>query len=585
MTSARPRFLALASVAVLALLAPLPAAAPASPRGGPVLEKGVLVVLVPRVSFEQLLAIPEMRALSRAGGTALMSSSTALRGLLSTAFPKVQISPIPSATIDVRLTILQRGAGPVREPLGKLGEDIRREVARFSVRRLLVVVAAPSESEAMLRAKDELTPIVMATGAPGELFPPSGPLHSLASDTTRRTGVVSDLDVVPSILAFLGRPAPGARGGSLLRVADAPAPFALHARHLANRRMTVPVQTGAGIFVTVAGLFAIALLALRRRVPAWLGHGAAWLSLTVPALGTALLAAGHLPALRYSTVVPLIVVVALAGTVAFVPLRRFGLLVPPAAIGAAVLAYFVLEAALGWTAAQTPFLGGSELDGGRFYGLPNAFIGLLMGSSLYVATRLRPVAGFVLVVAAGLFAGLPGIGANLGGALTLFAAAGLWLGLRARGRLGWREAGLVAGVVVAGMAVVLAAHVFLTASPTHATRFVEGAGRTPSGIWRTVTHRLLVGWRLIVRNPFALVPVLGVPACLLLLLRPPAVVANALVPHPEWRDAMLVILLGSVVAYFANDSGAAAVGAGFGTALSGILYVSLSEQTWKMGTT
>lgn len=45
-----------------------------------------------------------------------------------------------------------------------------------------------------------------------------------------------------------------------------------------------------------------------------------------------------------------------------------------------------------------------------------------------------------------------------------------------------------------------------------------------------------------------------------------------------------MILLASVVAYFTEDSGAAAVGLGFGLALGGLLYVALIEQAWKAPT-
>jgi hypothetical protein len=240
-----------------------------------------------------------------------------------------------------------------------------------------------------------------------------------------------------------------------------------------------------------------------------------------------------------------------------------------------VLALFVLESALGWSAALTPFLGGSELDGGRFFGLPNVFIGLLLGASLYVAATIdRPLPGALVVTAAALFAGLPSTGSNLGGAVTIFAAAGLWYGIRTSGRLGLRAAAWTGAAAGLGAVAILAAHRFLASSPTHLTRFVEGES---GGVVSNVADRLGVGFGLIARNPFALIPVIGVPVCLLIVLRPPAVLRAAFASRPIWRDALLTILVGSVVAYVANDSGAAALGLGFATGLVGILYVSLLD--------
>jgi hypothetical protein len=66
------------------------------------------------------------------------------------------------------------------------------------------------------------------------------------------------------------------------------------------------------------------------------------------------------------------------------------------------------------------------------------------------------------------------------------------------------------------------------------------------------------------------------------VLRPPPSVAASFDGRDRWRDAVLTILLGSVVAYLANDTGAAALGFGFGTAMSGLLDVSLATARGKM---
>src|SRR4029450_6724629 len=96
----------------------------------------------------------------------------------------------------------------------------------------------------------------------------------------------------------------GALDGLPLRVVADPPPFELHERYLAMRRMTVPVQTAAALYVVVGGLFGIALIAMRPRVPRALARVGAWVGMSVPIMAVALLAAGHLPTLSYATVVP-----------------------------------------------------------------------------------------------------------------------------------------------------------------------------------------------------------------------------------------------------------------------------------------
>jgi hypothetical protein len=533
-------------------------------------EPRAFVFLVPAASFENLLGVSEVRALAGAGGAALMS----LQGGL----------PTHEADLPRSCQVAWRWLDPLDSGgLSEVGAEIRREVLASAADQVLVLVASTTSSPAMEAAKDLVHPLVLGSGAPAVLFELDGGPRTLGSDTTRRAGVVTDLDVRPTILEFLGRPVRSDLDGLPLRVVDDPPPIDLHERYLAMRRMSVPVQTAAGLYVTAGGLFGIGLIAMRRRVPRTLARAGAWVGMSVPALAVALLAAGHLPTLSYATVVPFVIVATAVGTLAFAPLTRRDALLPPAAIGAAVLLFFVVEAVVGWTAALTPFLGGSELDGGRFYGLPNVFVGLLIGASLYVAFRLSPAWGFALVVAVALFAGLPFAGANLGAAVSLFAAAGLWVPLRVRGRLGWRELATAAAVVVAGTAVILLSHRFLTSTPTHVTRFEEATGWNLGDLWRTFTHHLATGWHLIEQNPFALVPVVGLPATLVAVLRPPEPVRRAFQRHPAWCDALLVTLLAGVVAYVANDTGPAAAGPAFGLGLGGLVYVSLIEEPAKMG--
>lgn len=535
-----------------------------------------LVFVVPEVSFEQLMAVPEVRLLARAGGAALLANAERFQ-------PRTPVVPPALATPsrEIFVTLDPRGPGG----LAAVGAEIHRQIlaspaAFVPFDRILVLVISDRPSAQMRDVRDELPPIVMAEGSlPDLMLPPSPFPRSLTSDSTRRDGVVDGSDIQATIVQRL-HAGPAPETGAPIRIVDAPAPLELHERYLAMRRMVVPIETAAGVYVAIAALIGVALLWFRRG-PRWLIRATAFSALSTAALVVALFAAGHLPTLSYATVVPFVVGVTVLATWAFMQLGRRDALVVPAAIGVAVLAYFAVEAALGWTAALTTLHGGSELDGGRFYGLPNAFIGLLIGASVYVAHRLRPWYGFALIIGVGVFAGLPYIGSNLGGAVSLFAAAGIWLAIRERDRLGsWRGIAVVAGTVVLGTAVVLVAH-RLAPDATHITRFEESSGGL-AGAWSTFLDRLGVGWRLIERNPFGLIPVVGLFGCLWLALRPPTPVLEAFAAYPGWRDVVVTIVLAGIVAYVANDSGAAAGGMAFALGLGGLMYVSLTVVAAKM---
>jgi hypothetical protein len=512
------------------------------------------------VSLEDLLSVPGTRQVAQAGGAALLAHAAALDEVLAAA---------PRA-LDLPVAIEDLGSGEAALSALRARVNGSGYPALLGDQQLWIL------SDGSGVTGDELGAVVFAPFLTRGEAP-----RALTSDSTRRDGVVVAEDIVPTMCEVAQRICTGP--GSMMRPVDAPPPLELYDRYLAGRRMSVPIQTAAGLFVAFAGLLGVALLTFRRRVPPWLSSTGAWIAIAVVPLALSLLLAGHLPTLSYATVLPAVIAGTLLGTLAFVPVARTrGTVDALAWMGAATLGVFVLEAVLGWTGTLHTFLGGTELDGGRFYGLPNVDIGLLLGASVYVAYRLPDIrTGVMLILAVALFAGLPFAGANLGAAVTLGATAGLWCGLRGkRGLLSTVVAMLVGAA--AGLAVTLVLNRFVPGPGTHITEFVEGQG---GSVLSTVAHRFATGFHLIAQNPFAILPVIGVPVTLLAVLHPPAPVAASFAQHPGWREALLTILLGSVVAYAANDTGAAALGLGFGAALGALLFVSLRDRPWMMEAT
>jgi hypothetical protein len=227
------------------------------------------------------------------------------------------------------------------------------------------------------------------------------------------------------------------------------------------------------------------------------------------------------------------------------------------------------------------FLGGTSLDGGRFFGLPNAATGLILGSAVYVAASLRPRIGYAVIVATALVVGLPWTGSDIGGAVALFAGAGIWIALRLEGP-GWRRVIVAVGTVVVGTGVVLAAHRFLVSAPTHGTRFVETAAANPGDVWTTLWDRWGIGLALLRRSPSGLLYLAGMPILMWCVIRPRGVLREIFERLPQWRTAMLAILWASVVAFAVNDTGVSAVGFGFAMALGGTLYVPLADEPGKI---
>ncbi|HEX6264392.1 MAG TPA: hypothetical protein VF036_03825 [Actinomycetota bacterium] len=449
----------------------------------------------------------------------------------------------------------------------------------------LVVIVSRSPLITGRNEGDELGAVVAAWVDPDEMFDAAGQLivtdeepKALTSDSTRRAGVVADVDPAATVAEWLDLPYDA---GAPIERTDEPAPLDLYERYLQQRRLAVPIAAASWGVMLLFGLAGLLALAFRRSAsPRTLAVAGALVG-SLPWLALGLLLVGHVPSLTYATVVPsllLIVVVGVAFT-RWVEARR-GIFVSVAACGAVILVILGIEAALGWPAAATPLAGGGQLDGGRFFGMPNVEIGIVLGSAMFLAHRLRVSSGVLLLAACALVAGSPWTGSNFGAAITLFAAAGMWPAIQRR-RPWWMIAVITGVTTAVGTAAVALMHRHLTGRSTHVTAFLEETDGVMGAIERQL-DRLGVGLDLIAGNPLAAIPVVGTLVLLLIVLRPWPAIARSFEGHDAWRDAVLVILLGSVIAYLAEDTGAAAVGFAFGFALSGLLGVSLAAARGKM---
>jgi hypothetical protein len=359
--------------------------------------------------------------------------------------------------------------------------------------------------------------------------------------------------VEPTVRRFLG--APVSEGpGSPIRV-EGEAPTELAERYEEWHRSAGP----AGLAVLVFALSSLAA-ALVLVIRPWTGAGrlvSLWVLFSTAVL-VALVPAGLLPDLRLPVVLPAIAVIAALLTAGAVAAAGASTTRPVALVAGTGLALVVLDAAFGWPMGLTPLLGGSALEGVRFFGLGNPYAGIVLSGAVLVAAAVRPWAGVALLLGAALFAGLPFLGADLGGGLTLFAAAAMWYSLRVRGLFGWREVVLTAAALLSGLAILAVAHTVLPSPATHVARTIEGAG--PLELVEVFLRRLRLNLEATSAVPASWLAVLGLPAWLAVAWRRPGRFREPLERDEAWRHAAAVLAVGGMLGYVLNDTyGMAAV--------------------------
>ena len=535
----------------------------------------VHVFLIEGASYDELMSIDAAGQLAGHGGSALLANSEELADQARALAPDPSVASGASGT---EVEVVELGKAP-QEPsaragfLDSVGDRLASEGALDGEGAVVVATVGEPGDGGVLNG------LVIAW--PWEAGAPAWP-GVVTSSSTRRAGLVTGSDLLPSVKALTcaGPDRSGVIDGPLASSEYEHSPGEVLARHLDVRRIAFPVQAVAGAAVLLMWATGLATFFLRERLPGWTLAVGRWCCLAVPVLGVSLLMSGHLPNLSYASAGGVVATATLLVPILLIQAGRGDTLRPPVSLAIVLLVVMAFEAFSGWGATPYTLLGGTALDGARFYGLPNAFIGVILGSSLYLASVMPRWVGVGVVMAGCLLAGLPSLGANLGGAVTLAAGAGIWA---AFSTAGWRRWASGAAVAAAGVALVLAAHSFSDA-PTHVTNaLVEGGG--PGGPLATVADRLGIGLDLLRRSPAGLLYLAATPLLLWLVARPRAGMKDVFGRYPRWREAMVAILGACVVAYFANDTGVAAVGLGFAMAMGGTLYVPLAMQREKMEAT
>ena len=419
---------------------------------------------------------PDWGLLGRAAGCATAVGPGAALALAGPSGHVASYLPAPS---DLTAAVLSRCPLTVVD-LGNLGSterDVALAAADTELQR--IVAELPSGTTLLVTAPGATTgpPHLQLTLAAGAGYRAG----LLESSSTRQPGLVALTDLTPTVLGWLGHGLPSGVVGAQLTRGSRPHPLAATIRSLAGRdtadqvwQSTHQVFFWAYVLADAAVLAAIGLASWgaaperrRRRARWWRVAGVA--AVSVPA-GTFLAnlvpwwRLAHPAAWLYGVAVALALVIALAALLAT---RRRDALAPFGLVCLFTVAVLGIDVMTGSRLQlETPF-GLSVLEGGRFYGIGNAALGIygitalfgaawLAGVALRRSAHSRPSSRLPALAAASAVAafavvasGWPGFGGKVGGTLAMVPCFALLLMTVAGIRLTWRRVALAA---VSGLA-------------------------------------------------------------------------------------------------------------------------------------
>ena len=430
-----------------------------------------------------------------------------------------------TALEKARMEALKGCDGALGDLLGSL--DISRD---------MVLVCVPTPTRQMLEDGDLLTPLVIA--GPG--FRPG---VRLESPTTRRSGLVSNFDIAPTLLEALGLGTPPEMDGRALSASNAGSDLPGLLRF---ERRAAGTSSTRRTMVRVYAISAIALLALFFVVALvredLLGRHPYFWSLVLLALLCGPLAflvapAFGVPALYWlvPAAVGASVALALVALLMAVPSRagengssaypldcvdmKHRVFRPLFFISGLTFLALLVDTLFCSRLMTFSAFGSDVMMADRYYGIGNLYMGFMVGSSLLFAClfpvvfdkaldkpwKRYAVCGAILAVTAFLV-GFGRLGANVGGLLAALAGLMVALAKLQGGKIGLKKAGLIVLVVVICVGMMLAADLLLPGASSHAGKAVQRTSSSgASAFWQQLNRKLTADWSLTFSSTWRLV--------------------------------------------------------------------------------
>lgn len=394
----------------------------------------------------------------------------------------------------------------------------------------------------------------------------------LTSGSTRISGVVTNLDIAPSILNWFGLPAPTEAVGRPVSIDPSSSPVeALTATNMnASRQATnIPVlRQAAGLLIGIAILLLLIWFAFKDRSKRH--RIVCVIALIPPSMLPALLLTGLMP---WEGLLATWVFVSVA-TIIFTLIFRYTSRSPMQSLMNLSIFFTVLVAIdmlTGGHLCGQSIIGYSVVDGSRYYGMGNEVMGALIGAMLagiglaavYGKWSLRTIRISLIIgmIVGTALIGSPSLGINTGGAISIVTAFGTALAVSSQRKFDLKSLLRIAVGVAAVLAGLIAFDVMRGQSgESHLGRaFGALTSGGSSQIGLLIKRKLVMNLMLIrssIWSRLLLVYLISIPI-FIKYGNAMDVVRNQ---HIGYRIASAGIFAGMIAAFIFNDSGVVAAG-------------------------
>lgn len=421
---------------------------------------------------------------------------------------------------------------------------------------MLVMLTPNPNKEMLLQGNFGLTPAFIY--APG-LEP-----GLLTSNTTRRPGLLSNYDLQPAVFSYLeyNYPAPGIstiKSNHSLQVLDEQLTLFCNLRASRN-----PLHYTFMFFAIIGtAIAALAFIAGRKKFLPYVNY-IVYCTLSMPLCFLFISFSKYysLGGVILTSLVAALLMGALINVIFKDPLNALLFLT---AITALLL---IADCLTGSRLMLLSPLGSDAIAGGRFYGIGNDYMGVLLACTI-IATlllldrlkSLKPVyktaLGLLPLLIATVVIGHPRFGANMGGFITAIVSTGFFFIINSGRKISLKRIFLVGLLAILGVFAIAQLDAMFNPTPSHAGKAIStlysGAGVTV--VFSIIKTKLGILVNTIYNSSWSLILVLLVSTLVVLKRKTPTIMLKIAVENPALDQALKILLITAVTVFIVNDTG------------------------------
>lgn len=479
-----------------------------------------------------------------------------------------------------KIKAIHAGARFIKQAMETAGDNTTFIVASLS---------PPGSSKQPIKSTDEqLTPIIVH--GPG--FRGGG----LISGSTQRKGIVTSVDIAPTVLSILGLPkgatmvgTPMQYGGSGVNPESLNS-FNLSAVGVKDTRRTAIL---AYIYIQVA-LYVLAALVLAYRKMLNKASVAILETLIFMAMGFPLFSFYTTKLEHLASQDILITLLTIGASLVFaiiLMLTRRKALHPIIGISAITLVVLSVDALLGAPSFVNSIFGYDPIRGSRFFGVGNEAMSILIANALLVFGILLEKAwnkwtilvGSAVCVLTTVIIGFPTLGANTGGIIAAVAAFTAMLLQAIKSKAKVRNAVIVFAVIAAVSGLFIAYDV-MNGAQTHMGRTVEmiASGGLPE-IVTIATRKLSTNLMILRYSTWSYFLLITLGVFTFLWFRPAGVLRGMLANYQGISVAITASIIGGIFGFAFNDSGVLIPAIIMSYIIPAVIYLMLWERYHSPG--